>query len=157
MVDLSKMQDNVNSLQKDMAQVGVLVERLDITIEKLTEMSSYVSKMLAVQVARLDSQEKIADKLQDHVEKSKRDTDMSFKEVYDKISKVEQELIYDMEETKDKVIQKIDELGKTGQKQHSELQERITGIERWMWLLIGGGTIMGFVLNNSEIITKILN
>lgn len=157
MADLNKLQENVFSLQKDMAKVDALVERLDVTIEKLTEVSSNVSQLLAVQENRLVTQEKMADKLQEHLQNNKKETEVSFKEVYSKISMVEKELTEDMEDTKDKVIQRIDELSKEGINQHNTLNDRISKIERYMWLLIGGATIIGFLLNNSEILAKIFS
>ena len=157
MPDLNKIQENVVSLQKDMAKVDALVERLDVTIEKLTEVSANVSQLLAVQENRLVTQEKMADKLQEHLENNKKETEISFKEVYSKISMIEKELTEDMEETKDKVIQRIDELSKEGTGQHNALNDRISKIERYMWLLIGGATIIGFLLNNSEILAKIFS
>ena len=157
MPDLNKIQENVVSLQKDMAKVDTLVERLDVTIEKLTEVSANVSQLLAVQENRLVTQEKMADKLQEHLENNKKETEISFKEVYSKISMIEKELTEDMEETKDKVIQRIDELSKEGTGQHNALNDRISKIERYMWILIGGATIIGFLLNNSEILSKIFS
>ena len=140
-----------------MAKVDTLVERLDVTIEKLTEVSANVSQLLAVQENRLVTQEKMADKLQEHLENNKKETEISFKEVYSKISMIEKELTEDMEETKDKVIQRIDELSKEGTGQHNALNDRISKIERYMWILIGGATIIGFLLNNSEILSKIFS
>jgi len=45
--DVKKLAETIATLQTDMAQVGTLVERLDVTIEKLTEVSTHVSNLLA--------------------------------------------------------------------------------------------------------------
>lgn len=156
MTDLHRLEDNVNNLQRDMAQVGSLVERLDLTIEKLTEVSSNVSQLLAVQVMRLDNQEKMAEKLQDSVEKRKQETDNAIKEVYARIERVEKDLTVDMEKNQDKIIAKIEELRCDGTRQHGELHTRMDRIEKWMWTLIGGSLVIGFILNNSDILIKIL-
>lgn len=145
---IKKLESEVNSLQKDMAQIGVLVDRLDVTIEKLTEVSTTVSRLLAVQENRLENQEKIADKLQNSFETHKSETTQSVKEIYERIKTVEDDLLKDMDDNQDKIIKRIDELSKEGTKQHNELSDRISKLERWMWLLVGGGIVVAYILQN---------
>lgn len=153
--EVRKLAENVNSLQKDMAHVGTLVDRLDITIEKLTEVSSTVSQLLAVQGNRLEFQEKVAERLQDLVEKRKQETDSYVKDLHIKIDKVERDLQDDMVESEDKIIKKIEEMAKSSTAQHesinNSMNERMTKLERWMWLLVGGGLVVGFFLNKVPI------
>lgn len=148
MTDISRIQENVISLQKDMAQVGALVERLDVTIEKLTEVSTTVSRLLAVQENRLENQEKISDKLQTTLESHKLETAQNVKEIYERIKDVEEDLLKDLDDNQDKVIKKIDELKTEGTNQHKEMGDRISRLEKWMWILIGGGVVIGFIFQN---------
>lgn len=145
---IKKIESDVTSLQKDMAQIGVLVDRLDVTIEKLTEVSTTVSRLLAVQENRLENQEKITDKLQTSFEVHKSENAQAVKEIYEKISHVEEDLLKDLDSNQDKVIKKIDELKAEGTKQHGEMGDRISRLEKWMWILVGGGTVLAFVLQN---------
>lgn len=136
--DIRKLSENVVSLQKDMAQVGLLVDRLDVTIEKLTEVSSTVSQLLAVQGNRLEFHEKVQEKMQELVEKRRVETDTAINSVYGRIEKVEKDLQNDMVDTEEKIINKIDELKKDGENQHKELNQRMTRLEKWMWTMLGG-------------------
>lgn len=145
---IQKLESEVSSLQRDMAQVGLLVDRLDVTIEKLTEVSTTVSRLLAVQENRLENQEKISDKLQSSLENHKSETTLVVKEIYERIKDVEEDLFKDLDNNQDKVIKKIDELRAEGTKQHSEMGDRMTRLERWMWILIGGGVVLAFILQN---------
>ena len=145
---LQKLESDVNSLQKDMAQIGVLVDRLDITIEKLTEVSTTVARLLAVQENRLENQEKIADKVQSSLENHKSETNKMVKDLYDKIHDVEEDLIRDMDSNQDKVIKKIEELKSEGNAQHQEMANRMSRIEKWMWILVGGGVVLGVLVQN---------
>lgn len=131
--DVKKLAENVSSLQKDMAQVGVLVDRLDITIEKLTEVSSTVSQLLAVQGSRLEFSEKVQEKLQDLVEKRRQETDDNIKAVYVRIEKVEKDLQIDMETSENKIITKIEEM------------------QKWMWTAMGGGIVVLWILNSIDL------
>lgn len=153
--DVKKLAENVNSLQKDMAQVGALVDRLDVTIEKLTEVSSTVSQLLAVQGNRLEFQEKVAERLQDLVEKRRQETDNLVKDLHQKIDRVESDLHDEIVDSENKIIKKIEEMSKSSTAQHesinTSLSDRMGKLERWMWILVGGGLVIGFFLNKMPI------
>lgn len=153
--DVKKLADNVATLQQDMAQVGTLVDRLDVTIEKLTEVSSTVSQLLAVQGNRLEFQEKIQEKLQELVEKRRIETDAAINNVYNRIENVEKDLQGDIESTYDKIITKMDAMQASSTKQHEEiserLNERMTKLEKWIWTVAGGGVVVMWILNNIDL------
>lgn len=153
--DLKKLAENVSSLQQDMAQVGALVDRLDVTIEKLTEVSSTVSQLLAVQGNRLEFQEKIQEKLQDLVEKRRTETEGYVKDLHVKIDTVERDLKEDIRDTHLDILSKISEMQDSGAQQHQEISdklgERIASLEKWMWTIAGGGTVVWFILSQIDI------
>lgn len=149
--DVKKLSENVASLQKDMAQVGTLVDRLDVTIEKLTEVSSTVSQLLAVQGNRLEFQEKVQERLEKIVEDRRQETDKNIKDVYVRIEKVEKDLQEDMDVNYNKIATKIEELKKEGTEQHTILNDRITRMEKWMWMLIGGGIVVGTLFDKIDL------
>lgn len=150
--DVNKLAENVSALQKDMAQVGALVDRLDVTIEKLTEVSTTVSQLLAVQGNRLEFQEKVAERLQELVEKRRQEMDASLKDVYARVEKIEADIYKEMEEYNDSVLDEIKSLRADGAQQHKDMNERIGRFERWMWTCVGGGSIIVFLLNATEIL-----
>lgn len=149
--DIERLTNNVYNLQKDMAQVGQLVERLDVTIEKLTEVSTTVSQLLAVQGNRLEFQEKMGEKLQELVERRRQEFDSNIKDLYVRIEKVEKDLQKDMDDNNAGIIKELKDLRATGEKQHSEMNERMGRFEKWMYTLVGGGAIVLWILNNVEL------
>lgn len=155
--DVQKLADSVTSLQKDMMQIGSLVDRLDVTIEKLTEVSSTVSQLLAVQGSRLEFQEKVAEKLQDLVEKRREETDHYIRDVYKRIEKVERDLHEDMEENNTKVLDQIEKLSLTSQQQHKEMNDRMARFEKWMWTALGATMVFVLLFNNILGLSKIFN
>ncbi len=155
--ELRKIEENVSSLQRDMAQVGQLVDRLDVTIEKLTEVSTTVSQLLAVQANRLEVQEKTADKIQDLIEQRRMETDKSIKELYDRIDGVEVDLQKEMKDHQEKIIKKLEELKTEGATQHSQIGERMSKLEKWMWVLTGGGMVLGFLADKVNLVSLFHN
>ena len=69
--NIDNLSKEVSALRADMAQINTLVDRLDLTIEKLTEVSTNVSQLLAVQGSRLDQQERSSNQLSLLIEKRK--------------------------------------------------------------------------------------
>ena len=126
-----------------------------MTIEKLTEVSSTVSQLLAVQGNRLEFQEKVAERLQDLVEKRRQETDNLVKDLHQKIDRVEGDLHDEIVDSENKIIKKIEEMSKSSTAQHksinTSLSDRMGKLERWMWILVGGGLVIGFFLNKMPI------
>lgn len=128
--EVYKIQNDVVALQKDMSQVNAIVDKLDLTIEKLTDVSSNVSRLLAVHETRLENQERAGSHLAKTLEKNKEQIDTELQKIYDRIS-----------DTKKDLRKEIDD-------RHEEVMKELKTIQRWMWLVSGGGAAVGFILAN---------
>lgn len=128
--EVYKIQNDVVALQKDMSQINSIVDKLDVTIEKLTDVSSSVSRLLAVHETRLENQEKAGSQLAQMIEKNKVQIDTELQKIYDRIS-----------DTKKDLRKEIDD-------RHEEVMMELKAIQKWMWLVSGGGAVVGFILAN---------
>lgn len=135
--EIYKIQNDVTSLQKDMTQVNTIVDKLELTIEKLTDVSSNVSRLLAVHETRIENNERTGSQLANLIEKNKESIDNELKNINNKISLTEKELREDIEERNEEVMTKLGTLSK-------DLQT----LQRWIWLVSGGGAVIGFILAN---------
>jgi chromosome segregation ATPase len=144
--DVKKLAETIATLQTDMAQVGTLVERLDVTIEKLTEVSTHVSNLLAVQGTRLEIQEKAATQLQELVERRRVENDTNIKDVYIRVEKVEKDLYDEIESSQNKVLAEIKEMRTESTSQHNELTKKVNRLEKWMWTMVGGIAVVSFLI-----------
>jgi chromosome segregation ATPase len=130
------------------AQVKVLesvVGRLDINIEKLTELSNSISKLLAVHDSRLDSLEKINDR-----------TDDDIKEMHSRITTISREICEKIDQVEAMIETKLVLASENSTKQHNEikseieskinvLSSRVSVLETWRWIVIGGATVVGYL------------
>ena len=140
------MTESIYTLQKDMAQIGPLVERLDITIEKLTEVSSNVSTLLAVHDNRIEFQEKLLEKTQTLIEDNRRESDKNIKDVYYRVESVERDLYSEIEANQEKVLKEIKDMRAESTLQHNELKARVLRIDKWMWTMIGGLAVITLLI-----------
>ena len=144
--NVNKLAEDVSYLRKDMAVVGALVDRLDTTIDKLTDISNSVSNLLAVHETKLTSQEIISKQLSDLVEARRVETDEKVQILHERISSGERELKEKLEDQYDDIMTEIKEMRAESATQHNTLSERITTMEKWMWTVIGGSAIVGGII-----------
>ncbi len=144
--NVNKLAEDVSYLRKDMAVVGALVDRLDTTIDKLTDISNNVSNLLAVHETKLSSQEIITKQISDLVEARRVETDEKVQILHERISSGERELKEKLEDQYDDIMTEIKEMRAESATQHNTLSERITTMEKWMWTVIGGSAIVGGII-----------
>ena len=124
-------------LKKEVSDIKVIFSRLDIAIEKITDVSSCVNRMLAVH------EEKIA-----NAEEAQ--------------SRANTEFTHDIKELHSRVTSNYEELTEMITMQHKEqalhiqqLQNDLNGrvgiLEKWRWLIIGGAIVVGFALQKMPI------
>ena len=141
--NLQKLTDNVSYLQQDMAKVGLLVDRLDTTIDKLADISNVVSNLLAVHETKLSAQEIISKQTSELVEKRRAETDEKIQTIHARISSGEKELSEKIDVQYDEIMRELKEMRIESTTQHNKLSGRITTMEKWMWAVIGGSGIIG--------------
>lgn len=132
------------------AQIKVLesvVERIDTSIEKLTEVSNSIGKLLAVHDERINQLEKIHTRQEDDI-----------KDIYSKIGVTSKEICKKLDEVEDSLEAKMKEHSITSENLHKELKtdldtklktidDRIGILERWRWIVIGAAAIIGFIID----------
>ena len=130
------------------AQVKVLesvVERIDTSIEKLTEVSNSIGKLLAVHDERINNLEKVHNRQEDDI-----------RDIYSKITATTKEICSKLDEVEESLEGKLKEHSANSDKLHKELKidldiklktldNRIGILERWRWLLLGGAAVVGYI------------
>lgn len=148
---IQRLADDVSSLQQNMAKFGSLVDRLDITIDKLTEVSTSVSQLLAVHESKLTAQEEYTKHITELVERRRVDTDDKLKAIGDRIIAGEKDIQNKLDIQYDALLEEIKAARKDSAGEHKELVDRISKIEKWSWIVIGGAMVVGFVLSKINI------
>lgn len=147
MPDLNEIAKEVSALRADMAQINTLVDRLDITIEKLTEVSTNVSQLLAVQGSRLDQQERSSSQLSLLIEKRKDEVSESLENLHKRINSTEKDFKIELEKLNEKILDEMKAIREDNLEQHKALNEKISKLEKWVWYVTGGAAVVGFLLS----------
>jgi len=119
-------------------------DRIDIALEKLTEISGELKAMIAVHEQRINQQEKETDEIHNTLEKRRDEVDIKLKDVYNT-----------MRDQDNNIIECLNQLRKESTDQHRSLNEKIGKLEKFIWVAIGGGMVLVWLLSNVSTYFKI--
>ena len=130
----------LESLRKDIESVNSINNRLDTAIDKLTDVSTSIKSMLAVHEEKIQRQEQIDEIIFDKLKARQNEIDELHKELKSNIELSEKRLLCEIKTLK------------------NTLGERVSLLEKWKWLILGGSIVVGWVLSsNFTYIVNMLN
>jgi chromosome segregation ATPase len=135
--NLQKLAVDIEGLKKDIANGNMIHSRLDTAIDKLTDVSTSIKQMLAVHEQKLTQTEKTEEILFDKVRERGEELDMVYRDLQRDISQVEKRLLLEMKTLR------------------ACFDGRVSVLERWRWLIIGGALAIGFIVAKN--MPKIIN
>jgi ABC-type transporter Mla subunit MlaD len=110
--------------------------KIDDAIQRLASVAADLSKMLAVQEQRINQQEKTTEHVTTLLERRREEIDKKFDDVYDAFRK---------EDTK--IVNEVKLSRESSTKQHEEQNQKIGKIQQFIWMAIGGGVAVGYILS----------
>ena len=119
-------------LERDFVGLKEVVEKLESSIDKLTTISSCMERIVAVHENVNDNQKDINDVLFVKLEQEREENKREHHELSDKLLEVSKSLKAD-----------ISELKKMDSERINNLENKISAIEKWRWMVIGGGIVVG--------------
>ena len=137
---MTELETEVKLLKRDIEDTKVIHGRLDIAIDKLTDVSNSIHRMLAVHEEKLTRQEEASYDLEQQIEKRRSELLNKIDDLHSRITTNTKEIMVsarEQHESQNKEIQKIRE----------ELTDRIGVMEKWRHVLIGGSIVVGFLLH----------
>lgn len=120
-------------LKKEVQDMKQIHTRLDTAIEKLTDVSSCVNRMLAVHEEKLARQE-------DDIVSNEKEIKDNIQDLHSRITSNYKELTVLINQHNLKDEERFHKL-------KSELSSRVGILEKWRWIIIGGSIVAGFVLH----------
>ena len=142
---MAELETEVELLKKELHDQRKIHDRLDIAIEKLTDVSNSIHRMLAVHEEKIARQEEAIFEAENKIEERRSELSSKIDELHSRITTNTKEImgaaaLQHLEQNKE--IQKI----------RDELSTRVGVLEKWRWIIIGGSIIAGFVIQKYMII-----
>ena len=137
---MAELETEVQLIKRDIEDVKSIHGRLDIAIDKLTDVSNCINRMLAVHEEKLSRQEEASYDLEKQIESRRSELLDKIDDLHSRITTNTKEIMIsarEQHEAQNKEIQKIRE----------DLSGRIGVMEKWRHVLIGGSIVIGFILH----------
>ena len=137
---MTELETEVQLIKRDIADTKIIHGRLDVAIDKLTDVSNSIHRMLAVHEEKLARQEESSIELEKQIESRRSELLAKIDDLHSRVTTNTKEIMISaaaQHESQNKEIQKIRE----------ELSGRIGVMEKWRHVLIGGSIVVGFLLH----------
>jgi chromosome segregation ATPase len=136
----SSVKTDVELLKKELDNQKRIYGRLDVAIEKLTDVSNSIHRMLAVHEEKIAKQEEKM--MQTEMERDNRSTEFS-----KRIDALHNRLTDTVKEIIDSNLEHHKDLNKRIECINDTISSRVGVLEKWRHIIIGGAIVIGFVLN----------
>ena len=134
----------IEFLQRDVADMQNIHIRLDKAITKIIDVSNSIHIMLAVHEEKIERQDEILSDNTAQIEEKRKELATDIKELHSRITTINRELYDRITNTEQHII---NENQKNIESLKVNLNDRVSLLEKWRWLIIGGAVVVGFVLN----------
>ena len=143
MSDIENLKTEIALLKKDGKTGELIHQRLEIAIDKLSEIVISCKQMLAQQEQKLQKAEQTDDDIFITLESRRKEWDTDLKELHSRITTNTRELRDNQYHLETKLLNEIRMV-------RTQLSERVGVLEKWRWLIIGGSIIVGLLISNPE-------
>ena len=134
------METEVKLLKKELHDQAKIHDRLDIAIEKLTDVSNSIHRMLAVHEEKLTRQEEAILSQEEQLESRRLELSHQIQELHSRITMNTKDI---MTNASTQHAQQNKEI----QRMRDDLVSRVGVLEKWRHVLIGGSIVAGFLLH----------
>ena len=137
---MAELETEVKLLKKELQDQTKIHDRLDIAIEKLTDVSNSIHRMLSVHEEKISRQEEATAAADTKLEIRRAELTVKIDELHSRITTNTKEIMTaaaNQHTQQNKEIQKIKD----------ELVVRVGVLEKWRHVLIGCSIVAGFILH----------
>ena len=137
---MPELEPEVELLKKELHDQRKIHDRLDIAIEKLTDVSNSINRMLAVHEEKIARQEEAIFEAEQKIEVRRGELLVKIDELHSRVTTNTKEIMTaaaNQHTEQNKEIQKI----------RDDIHARVGVLEKWRYVLIGGSIVIGFMLH----------
>ena len=137
---MAELDTEVKLLKKELQDQAKIHDRLDIAIEKLTDVSNSIHRMLAVHEEKISRQEEATLAADAKIEIRRTELTAKIDELHSRITTNTKDIMT-------AAVNQHNEQNKQIQKIKDELAARVGVLEKWRHVLIGCSIVAGFILH----------
>lgn len=142
------------AIESEVEVLKSVVTKLDASIEKISQVSTDIGKLLAVHEQRIDQLEKTDSRRMDDI-----------KEIHSRITTGNRELMDKIDDMESKIYERMAKSAEAATNQHKDIQNeisaeikgletRIDTLEKWKWTMLGGAAAIGYLISHLGFFSK---
>jgi peptidoglycan hydrolase CwlO-like protein len=131
------LETEIAVIQTDIGQIGSLFQKLEITLDKLTDVNNNLSQIIAVHEQRLNEGAKEFTSLKTDMDTAENRFDDEVKDMHSRLTSNTRDLENKMTHEIDKVLEAIKDLKTHLNIRHDKLEDRVAMLEKWRWIIVG--------------------
>lgn len=143
MSDLSEIKTQIALLEQDAKSAEQIHNKLEVAIEKLTEITISLKGMLVQQETKLAKAEETDNDIFVTLESRQVKWDNDLKELHSRITTNARELREHQIMSENKMLNELRNL-------RQQLDNRVAILEKWRWIIVGGSIIIGLMISNPD-------
>ena len=143
MADLGKIETKIALLEQDAKSAEQIHNKLEIAIEKLTDITISLKSMLIQQETKLAKAEETDNDIFISLETRQVKWDNDLKELHSRITTNSRELREHQIQSEGKMLSELRNL-------RHQLDNRVAVLEKWRWIIVGGSIIVGLMISNPD-------
>ena len=143
MPDLSKIETKIALLEQDAKSAEQIHNKLEIAIEKLTDITISLKNMLIQQETKLAKAEEVDNDIFVTLESRRLEWDNDLKELHSRITTNSRELREHQVISENKMLSELRNI-------RNQLDNRVAVLEKWRWIIVGGSIIVGLMISNPD-------
>ena len=128
-----------NNVLVEVAVLQAVVYKIDNTVAEIAKSSTDIIRLLAVHDSRINN-----------LELGNKETITDVRDLYKKMSDNTKEILEKIDDMEGRIEDKLKEHTDKSSNQHKNISDRLTVLENWRWLIVGGAIALGFLLDHLE-------
>lgn len=157
MSDEHYIKTQVELLKRDFGQLSNITAKLDITIDKLSQVSTSLDRMIAVHENRLEYHDQIDKELFTLIEDRRKESKEQYEGLHHRVGKMRDEFDTDLATAIKELTNEFRDLKERDAAFHLEVTDRLHRLEKWRWVVTGAAIAAGFMFAKMDVITKIFS
>ena len=137
---MPELETKVELLKQELHDQKKIHDRLDIAIEKLTDVSNSIHRMLAVHDEKITRQEEAIVSAEESIEIRRIELSEKIDELHSRITTNTKEIMAAAVVQHKQHTEEIHKL-------RSDINDRVGILEKWRYIIIGGSIVSGFLLH----------
>jgi hypothetical protein len=121
------------------------IDKIEGVLERIADVSTDIKSMLAVHEHKIIINEKNQQYIEEIIEKRRIELDDRINKVYNTIRQQDE-----------KVLEHLENIKEESSAQHKSLSNKITAMEKTMWLYVGGVSVLAFLIAYGDDLLKII-